>query len=36
VGIPIEVVIDGVIDATPVLAAIAYIERGDSKMIKER
>src|SRR5947208_4378062 len=34
--VPLEVVVDGVIDAAAVLAAEAEIERGDSHVLQER
>src|SRR5450432_902364 len=34
--VPVKIVIDGVVDATVILATIGNVERGDAEMIKKR
>ena len=35
VRVPVEVVVDGVVDAAGVFSAIAHVERGDAEVIEE-
>ena len=35
-GVPIEIVVDGVINALVVLAGVTGVERSNAKMVEER